>query len=78
MNEVYVIYDSIRDKYVSQTIKICRPTTPFLVIKFGDIHSAIVFDEFFLAQDRVDEILNWYSKNYPEKKMNLSVRRLKI
>lgn len=76
MNEVYVIYDSVRDKYVSQTIKIRRSTTPFLAIKFGDVHSALTFDEDWYAQLRLNEICNWYSKNYPEKKMNLSIRRL--
>jgi hypothetical protein len=76
MDEVYVIYDSVMDKYVSQTIKIRRSTTPFLAIKFGDVYSAIAFDEEWYAQLRLEEIRDWYSKNFPEKKINLSIRRI--
>lgn len=75
MDEVYVIYDSVRDKYISQIIKI-RPEKPFLAIKFGDVYSAIAFDEEWYVQLIFNEICDWYSKNFPEKKMNLSVRRL--
>jgi hypothetical protein len=77
MRKLYVIYDSIRDKYVSQIIKICQEK-PFLDIKFGDVYSAIAFDEYRFAQIIVDEICNWYSENFPEKKMNLSIRRIHV
>ena len=78
MDEVYAIYDSIRDKYVSQAIKIRRSTTPYLAINFGDVSSAMIFDEEWYAELRLDEICNWYSKNYPKNKINLSVRRIII
>lgn len=77
MRELYVIYDSIRDKYISQIINI-RPEKPFLAIKFGDVYSAIGFDEYRFTQIMVDEICNWYSENFPEKKMNLSIRRIHV
>jgi hypothetical protein len=75
MDEVYVIYDCIRKKHVSQITTI-RPENPFLSIKFGDVDSAIAFDEYRFTQIIVDEICNWYSENFPEKKLNLSVRRI--
>jgi hypothetical protein len=75
MYEVYVIYDCIRKKYVSQIITI-RPENPFLSIKFGDVDSAIAFDYQCLARDMIDKIYESFSKDYPEKKLNLSVRRI--
>ena len=75
MDEVYVIYDCIRKKYISQIITI-RPEKPFLSIKFGDADTAIAFDYQCLARDMIDKIYESFSKDYPEKKMNLSVRRI--
>lgn len=77
MDEVYVIYDCIRKKYVSQITTI-RPENPFLSIKFGDVDSAIAFDYLCLARDMIDKIYESFSKDYPEKKLNLSVRRLYV
>lgn len=76
MDEVYVIYDSVRKKYVSQIISIPHSDPLVLSIKFGDIYSAIVFDEYAIAIMEVERIYKSFRRDWPEKKMNLSVRRI--
>lgn len=76
MDEVYVIYDSIRNEYISQIISISRSDKTVLSIKFGDLYSAISFDEYALAMMEVDTINESFRRDYPKKKINLSIRRL--
>lgn len=68
MNQIYVIYDCIRKKYVSQIIKLPHPNGPFLAIKFGDVYSAIAFDYYCLAKDMVDEIYSWFLRTFQKRK----------